>query len=57
LFEDIVCTGEQPWWHLDAEPSDGLRVDDELELGRPDYGMETAMARVQKPPRAILNSS
>jgi hypothetical protein len=33
LFNDLVGDGEQPWWHLDAERSRSLKVDDKLELG------------------------
>jgi len=34
LLDHLVGNCEQRWWHLDAERSCRLQVDDELELGR-----------------------
>jgi hypothetical protein len=34
VFDHFVGESEQSWRHRDAEQPSGLRVDDELELGR-----------------------
>jgi hypothetical protein len=34
LLDHLVGDGEHPWWHLDAERSRHLQVDDKLEFGR-----------------------
>ena len=33
-FNDLVCTGEQSGWHVEAECLGGLEIDDQFELGR-----------------------